>query len=189
MCPSADSCEPARFGYCHVDYSKEFKVLLTAPSPVLALAPMQDVTDLPFWRLMAGYGGADIYFTEYFRVHATSNLEKHILKSITENPTGRPIVAQMIGNDIPVAGPDCARVAAISDRSGGPEPRLSRAGRLPQMRRRRSAARTGKGGRHPRRVARGGDDSSSPSRRASALTHRKFSTSCCRFSRSTRSIC
>src|SRR5216684_6713265 len=62
---------------------------------------MQDVTDLPLLKLIAGYGGADVYFTEYFRVHATSNLEKHILKSITENPTGKPVVAQMIGNDIP----------------------------------------------------------------------------------------
>jgi nifR3 family TIM-barrel protein len=62
---------------------------------------MQDVTDLSFWRLMTRYGGADVYFTEYFRVHATSNLEKWILQSITENPTGRPVIAQMIGNDIP----------------------------------------------------------------------------------------
>jgi tRNA-dihydrouridine synthase len=69
--------------------------------PVLALAPMQDVTDLPFWRLMSRYGGADVYYTEYFRVHATSNLDKYILRSITENPTGRPVIAQMIGNDIP----------------------------------------------------------------------------------------
>lgn len=69
--------------------------------PMLALAPMQDVTDLPFWRLMTRYGGADVYFTEYFRVHATSTLDWHILESITENPTGRPAVAQMIGNDIP----------------------------------------------------------------------------------------
>ena len=75
--------------------------LLKRPEPLLALAPMQDVTDLPFWGLMASYGGPDVYFTEYFRVHATSNLEKHILRSITENPTGRPSVAQMIGNDIP----------------------------------------------------------------------------------------
>jgi tRNA-dihydrouridine synthase len=50
---------------------------------------------------MAQYGGADVYYTEYFRVHATSNLEKHILRSVTDNPTGRPVVAQMIGNDIP----------------------------------------------------------------------------------------
>jgi len=70
-------------------------------APVLALAPMQDITDLPFWNLMTRYGGADVYFTEYFRVHATSTLEKYILKSVTENPTGRPVVAQMIGNDIP----------------------------------------------------------------------------------------
>src|ERR1700722_19384018 len=62
---------------------------------------MQDVTDLPFWRLMAGYGGADVYYTEYFRVHPVSHLEKWILPSITENPTGKPVVAQMIGNDIP----------------------------------------------------------------------------------------
>ena len=73
----------------------------TAPDePVLALAPMQDVTDLPFWRLMARYGGADVYYTEYFRVHATSHLEKYILRSIEENPTGKPVIAQMIGNDI-----------------------------------------------------------------------------------------
>ena len=68
--------------------------------PVLALAPMQDVTDLPFWTLMSRYGGADVYYTEYFRVHATSNLEKYILRSIEENPTGKPVIAQMIGNDI-----------------------------------------------------------------------------------------
>ena len=67
----------------------------------MALAPMQDVTDLPFWKLMTAYGGADVYYTEFFRVHAVSHLEKHILRSITENPTGRPVVAQMIGNDIP----------------------------------------------------------------------------------------
>src|SRR5437660_1922204 len=75
--------------------------MLRDSGPILALAPMQDVTDLPFWKLMTDYGGADVYYTEYFRVHPTSNLEKWILKSITENPTGRPVIAQMIGNDIP----------------------------------------------------------------------------------------
>ena len=62
---------------------------------------MQDVTDLPFLNLMTAYGGADLYFTEYFRVYETSNLDKNILKSITENQTGKPVIAQMIGNDIP----------------------------------------------------------------------------------------
>jgi tRNA-dihydrouridine synthase B len=81
--------------------TEEFGQMLRAMEPILALAPMQDVTDWPFWKLMAAYGGADVYFTEYFRVHATSNLEKWILRSITENPTNRPVIAQMIGNDIP----------------------------------------------------------------------------------------
>ena len=62
---------------------------------------MQDVTDLPFWKLMTAYGGADVYYTEYFRVHPDSRLDPYILRSITENPTARPVVAQMIGNDIP----------------------------------------------------------------------------------------
>ena len=68
---------------------------------MLALAPMQDVTTLEFWRLMARYGGPDAYWTEFFRVHGNSRPEKWILRSITENPTGRPVVAQLIGNNIP----------------------------------------------------------------------------------------
>src|SRR3954452_23513384 len=61
---------------------------------------MQDVTDLPFMRLVSNYGNADVYFTEYFRVLPDSRLDPQILTSITQNPTGRPVVAQMIGNDI-----------------------------------------------------------------------------------------
>ncbi len=68
---------------------------------MLTLAPMQDVTTLEFMRVVSRYGGPDVYWTEYFRVHAVSHLEKWILDSITKNPTGRPVVAQMIGNDIP----------------------------------------------------------------------------------------
>jgi tRNA-dihydrouridine synthase B len=84
-----------------MDPSQQLRNLLACNTPMLALAPMQGVTDLQFLRLMAAYRGADVYFTEYFRVHASSHLEKHVLKSITENSTGRPIVAQMIGSDIP----------------------------------------------------------------------------------------
>jgi tRNA-dihydrouridine synthase len=81
--------------------AETFSELVRAPAPVLALAPMQDVTTLEFWRVIARYGGPDVYWTEYFRVHVSSRLEKWILKSITENQTGRPVVAQLIGNDIP----------------------------------------------------------------------------------------
>jgi len=74
--------------------------ILPPSRPVLALAPMQDVTDWAFWKLMASYDGPDIYFTEYFRVTEGYRPERSILRSITENPTGKPAVAQIIGNDV-----------------------------------------------------------------------------------------
>jgi len=81
--------------------SEHLDALLARQEPLLALAPMQDVTDLGFWRLMTRYGGADVYYTEYFRVHPESHLDKPILASLIHNPTGKPAIAQMIGNDIP----------------------------------------------------------------------------------------
>jgi tRNA-dihydrouridine synthase len=67
--------------------------------PILALAPMQDVTNLPFMQVIQEYGGPDYYVTEYFRVHADYSLEQKILSSITKNKTGRPVYAQLIGQD------------------------------------------------------------------------------------------
>ena len=61
---------------------------------------MQRVTDYPFMKVMAHFGGPDLYVTEYFRVHVHSKLDSYILKSIDENPTGQPIYAQMIGQDV-----------------------------------------------------------------------------------------
>lgn len=80
---------------------QQLSALLASPAPILALAPMQEVTDGAFWTLVQQYGGADVYWTEYFRVHSTSTPEKKILGAIKGNTTGRPIIAQMIGNDIP----------------------------------------------------------------------------------------
>jgi tRNA-dihydrouridine synthase B len=68
---------------------------LRSDDPILTLALMQDVTDLPFMRLISGYGNADVYFTEYFRVLPDPRLDPQILTSITQNPTGRPVIAQM----------------------------------------------------------------------------------------------
>jgi len=74
---------------------------LVQGQPLTALAPMQDVTDLAFMRVIATYGAPDYFFTEFFRVHAQSRPERHILRSIDENDTGRPVFAQLIGEDIP----------------------------------------------------------------------------------------
>lgn len=107
---------------------------LPLPSSQLALtalAPMQDVTDLFFMHTIARYGSPDYFFTEYFRVHASSTLEQKILRSITENATGRPIFAQMIGESIP----DLVRtaqalsqypIAGIDLNLGCPAPRVYR---------------------------------------------------------------
>jgi tRNA-dihydrouridine synthase len=101
------------------------------------LAPMQDVTDLPFMRLVAKYGGPDVFVTEYFRVHVDSKLEADIVRSVTENGTGIPVMAQMIGEDVaslvrtakqlqdlPIAGVDInfgcpAPVVCRKDAGGG----------------------------------------------------------------------
>ncbi len=61
---------------------------------------MQDVTDWAFMHLIAHYGAPDYFVTEFFRVHAHSRPERHILKSIDENQTGRPVFAQLIGEDL-----------------------------------------------------------------------------------------
>jgi tRNA-dihydrouridine synthase len=75
--------------------------LLPNARPALVLAPMQDVTDLPFMRVIARRGAPDWFVTEYFRVHPDSQPHPYILRSILENETGRPIFAQMIGSDLP----------------------------------------------------------------------------------------
>jgi tRNA-dihydrouridine synthase len=102
---------------------------LVAGLPLTALAPMQDVTDLPFMHVSAHYGAPDYFFTEFFRVHGQSRPEKHILRSIVENRTGRPVFAQLIGEH----GPDMVRtvrellqypVAGIDLNMGCPAPKI-----------------------------------------------------------------
>ncbi|MBH8563966.1 tRNA-dihydrouridine synthase family protein [Nostoc sp. CENA67] len=99
--------------------------------PLTALAPMQDVTNLKFMKVVADYGGPDYFFTEYFRVNETSRLNPDILAAITENDTGRPVFAQMIGESIPdlvrTAQELCTyNIAGIDLNMGCPAPRIYR---------------------------------------------------------------
>ena len=102
---------------------------LQSGCPLTALAPMQDVTDLAFMGVIAHYGAPDYFYTEFFRVHAQSRPEKHILRSIDENATGRPVFAQLIGEDIThltrtVALLQHHRVAGIDLNLGCPAPKV-----------------------------------------------------------------
>jgi len=62
---------------------------------------MQDVTDLPFMRVLARRSLPDWFVTAYFRVHPASTLNRQLLRALTENKTGRPVFAQIIGRDLP----------------------------------------------------------------------------------------
>jgi tRNA-dihydrouridine synthase len=75
--------------------------LLPSQRPALVLAPMQDITQLAFMRVLARRSAPDWFVTEYFRVHPNSTPDRQIVRSITENDTGRPVFAQMIGDDLP----------------------------------------------------------------------------------------
>jgi len=99
--------------------------------PLTALAPMQDVTNKWFMKVIAHYGSPDYFFTEYFRVNDTSRLNPHILAAITENDTDRPVFAQMIGESIPdlvrTAKELCRyNIAGVDLNMGCPAPRIYR---------------------------------------------------------------
>ncbi|HNX04360.1 MAG TPA: tRNA-dihydrouridine synthase family protein [Opitutales bacterium] len=68
--------------------------------PPTALAPMQDITFASFMRTVAHCGAPDYFWTAFYRVHETSRLDEAIRDCILENDTGRPIIAQLIGEDL-----------------------------------------------------------------------------------------
>jgi tRNA-dihydrouridine synthase len=74
---------------------------------------MQDVTDLPFMRVIARRGAPDWFVTEYFRVHPDSVPHPYLLRSILENRTGKPVFAQMIGRDLPSLVRTAKQLAAL----------------------------------------------------------------------------
>lgn len=71
--------------------------------PVTSLAPMQDVTTLPFMRLLAENlkSAPDYFVTEFLRVHSTSIIDDDIVECLEHAPAGIPLFLQLIGEDIP----------------------------------------------------------------------------------------
>ena len=109
--------------------------------PITALAPMQDVTNLPFMSVLSQFGSPDYFFTEYFRVHVQSRLEKPILKSITENKNGSSYFRSDDRRRHPSSQTDNPRAAGIPSRWNRPEHGLPRSYRIQKaMWRRRCCA-------------------------------------------------
>lgn len=102
---------------------------------ILALAPMQDVTDLAFMRTLSRIGSLpDMLITPYFRSTATTcAMGDENLRCIRENETGLPIHAQLAGSDAAALVRDAAAllqlpVAGINLNAGCPSPLVNRHG-------------------------------------------------------------
>lgn len=102
---------------------------------LLALAPMQDVTDLAFMRTLARVGSLpDLFITPYFRsTPTTCALAEQNLRCIEGNETGVPIEAQLAGNDAAALVRDARYllmpgVRGINLNAGCPSPLVNRHG-------------------------------------------------------------
>ncbi len=66
--------------------------------PIFALAPMEDVTDTVFRRLIASLGGPDVYFTEFTSVEGMlSRGAEHVQRRLEYTELERPLIAQIWG--------------------------------------------------------------------------------------------
>lgn len=70
------------------------------PRPFFVLAPMDDVTDTVFRRVVAGCAPPDLYFTEFVNVDALASRGREAtMKRLKFTESERPIIAQIWGKD------------------------------------------------------------------------------------------
>lgn len=68
--------------------------------PFFVLAPMADVTDVAFRRMIAKYGKPDVIWTEFVSVNGlVSKGRDALLRDLAYDESERPIIAQIFGND------------------------------------------------------------------------------------------
>jgi tRNA-dihydrouridine synthase len=74
--------------------------LHTLPRPFLVLAPMDDVTDTVFRRIVAGCARPDLFFTEFVNVDGLQSPGRpRLVKRIQFTREEQPIIAQIWGKD------------------------------------------------------------------------------------------
>lgn len=110
----------------------------TPAAPLLALAPMQDVTDVAFMRTLAQLGSdclPDFFITPYFRSTSTTcAMSESPLACILENPAPQvPVWAQLAGSEPAPLVRDAREllrlpIAGINLNAGCPSPLVNRHG-------------------------------------------------------------
>lgn len=73
--------------------------ILNLTKPIIALAPMDGVSDSPFRFIAKKYGNPDIVFTEFTNVMGMCIAGDKIMHTFHYDETQRPIVGQIYGND------------------------------------------------------------------------------------------
>jgi tRNA-dihydrouridine synthase len=72
----------------------------TLPKPFMVLAPMDDVTDTVFRRVVAECAPPDLFFTEFVNVDGLQSPGRpNLLKKIAFTPAEQPLVAQVWGKN------------------------------------------------------------------------------------------
>lgn len=75
-------------------------MLKQLPRPFFVLAPMDDVTDTVFRRMIADTAAPDLFFTEFVNVDGLQSPgRQHLLKKLRYTEDERPLVAQIWGKD------------------------------------------------------------------------------------------
>jgi tRNA-dihydrouridine synthase B len=69
----------------------------TLPQPIVALAPMDGVSDAPFRQVQAEIGRPDIVFTEFTNVEGLWRGDLRLLDAFLYDDAERPVVAQLFG--------------------------------------------------------------------------------------------
>jgi len=67
--------------------------------PIIALSPMDGVTDAPFRYISAKYGRPDIHFTEFTNVEGLARNAESMLTDFIFSDIERPVVAQIYGSE------------------------------------------------------------------------------------------
>lgn len=89
----------------------------TLPSPFFALAPLEDVTDAAFRRLIASYSKPDVMFTEFTSadglIFADDSGQAKLRAKLIFSESERPIVAQLFTSSVERMKRACEMVAKL----------------------------------------------------------------------------